>query len=227
MKKYFVCAMLTMSSLLTTDVFGQQSIIGELNYEFLQKLISLAKENYPRNLILKVEERRAKAAVSAAKVSYLDMVSVSYFYRPEDRAALNPNNPFIFNGFQLGVMLSPGIFFQKPYEVRQAKESHEITRLQAADYDTELETLVKSRYYDYVFALNDIKTKTTEAQAAKALFDDLRLRYERGETELEPYSAARAAASSTATALAQTEINFLKAKDLLEQLVGVKLADVK
>ncbi|MGK6353294.1 TolC family protein [Parapedobacter sp. DT-150] len=206
---------------------AQESIMGEINYSQLESYIQLAKSNYPKSKILKVEEERSKSQVSAAKISYLDFVDVSYYYRPGDRAALNPDNPFVFNGFQFGITLSPGSFLQKPFEVKQAKAEHEIAKLQRLDYERVLESEVKSRYYDYIFLLNEIKVKTEEAQASKALFEDTRLKFERGEAQIESYSSARTNFTAASTALSQIEVNFLKAKDALEEIIGTTLNEVQ
>lgn len=226
MKK--VCYTLLLPAMAVSfSLSAQESIMGEIDYSQLENYIQLAKDNYPKSKILKVEENRSKSQVAAAKVSYLDLMNVSYFYRPADRAALNPDNPFVVNGFQFGVTLSPGVFFQKPFEVKQAKAEHEIAKLQRMDYERVLESEVKSRYYDYIYLLNELKVKTEEAQANKALFDDTRLKFERGEAELESYNTARSNFSVASTALSQVEVSFLKAKDALEEIIGMKLNEVQ
>lgn len=222
-----VLIVISLVSFYGLNLWAQESIMAEINYSQLETFIQLAKDNYPKNKIVRIQEERSKAAVSAARVSYLDLINVHYFYRPEDRTTLNPDNPFIINGFQFGVSLSPGIFFQKPYQVKQAKAEHQVMSLQREEYEFQLENEVKSRYYDYIFLLNEIKIKTGEAQALKALFDDTRLKFELGEAELDAYNNARANVANAVSTLTQTEVNFLKAKDSLEELIGVKISNLQ
>jgi len=223
MKKIFFVGLL----LIGGQSFAQESIMGEINYEFLEKLITLAKENYPQSKMAKIQEERSKSAVTAAKVSYLDLINVSYFYRPENRTALNPENPFIFNGFQVGLSLSPGVFFQKPSEVKQAKAEYEMTLLQTKSFETTLTNDVKSRYYNYVQLLYELRIRTQESQDSKISFETIRVSYESGEAELEEYSQAKATATQAGLALVQTEINYLKAKDALEEIIGRKIEEVQ
>ncbi len=223
MRKIFFIALLLVGS----QAFAQESIMGEINYEFLEKLITLAKENYPQSKIVKIQESRSKSAVAATKVSYLDLINVSYFYRPENRTALNPENPFIFNGFQVGLSLSPGVFFQKPSEVKQAKAEYEIAMLQSKSYDATLENEVKSRYYNYVQLFHELRIRTQEAQDNKVSFETVRNSYESGEAELEDYNQGKATLTQAGLTLVQTEISYLKAKDALEEMIGRKIEDVK
>ncbi|SEK62535.1 TolC family protein [Parapedobacter koreensis] len=211
---------------------AQESIMGEINYEYLEKLIDLAKKNYPRNQIMKIQGERSKAAVSAAKISYLDLIQASYFYSPAESylASSSPgtnNVSLILSGFQFGVVLSPGLFFQKPYTVKQAKAQYEVAMLETKNYQTVLEIEVKTRYYNYVLILNDLKVKNQEAQDSKFMLESAREQYELGEIELEDYNMRKGGATQAGLSLAQTEINFLKAKDALEEIIGVKLTDVK
>lgn len=214
-------------SYLCKDVMAQESILDKIDYVYMEKLIELAKENYPNSKIQKIQESRSRAAVRAAKVSYLDIINISYFYRPEDRAALNPNNPFLFNGFQLGLSLSPGLFFQKPFEVKQAKSEYQIAQLETKNMEVALETVVKSSYYDYILTLNEVRTTTEEVQTARTLVDDLRVKFEKGEAELDRYTSARATLAANTTSLIRAEVNYLKRKDALEELIGMRLDEVK
>lgn len=211
----------------TITAKAQESIFQQIKLEYLDELIRLAKENYPQRQVMARNETQAKSRISATRASYLDVVNVSYFYRPEDRAVANPNNPFVFNGFQFGVSLSPGMFVQRIYQVREAKAAYEISQLESQAYEGVLENEVKSRYYDYVISLDQIKQATQSVQDVEALLEDARLRYGMGEIDIQTYSGARETASNANTALKQAEITFLKARDALEELVGVELSTIE
>ncbi len=222
--KYLIVVMLVF---LGGALSAQTSFLSDVNYGHLEKLISLALENYPRTNILKIQEREANNSIGMARMSYLDVVNVSYFYRPEDRATLNPENPFVFNGFQLGLTISPGIFFQKPYEVKSAKMAHEVSKLQIVDAERTLITRVKSVYYDYIAARNDVRLKGELYQELNTLFEEVKFKYEKGEATLEAYSSARTSSLQANGDLSESEVAYLRAKDELEELIGVSLDDVK
>src|SRR5690606_13635553 len=79
---------------------SQESIIAKIKLEKLDRLVELALENFPQRKIMDNKESIAKSEVNAASVSYLDAVNASYFYRPENQTAIDPTNPFVFNGWQ-------------------------------------------------------------------------------------------------------------------------------
>lgn len=217
---------LSLFMLLSLYAFPQNSVMEEVNYGYLEKLIDLAKANYPRNKILDFQEESAKGALTASKVSFLDLGSVSYFYRPQNRLALNPENPFVFNGFQFGLSINPGSYFQKPMAVKQAKAAYEIAKLENQDYQNVLTNEVKSRYYNYLQLRNELTIANQEAQDAKLLFERIRGQYEVGEAELEDYSERKTSATQMTLIKMRTEVEYLKAKDALEEIIGVSLDEV-
>lgn len=202
---------------------AQESIIQEVNYNQLQRLIELAKENYPRKKVLEAQEKKAKSGVPLAQVSLLEPLNASYIYRPEDKSAIDVNNPYLYNGFQFGVNLNLGSFLQKPFQIKQAKADYEIAKLENQEYNLLLATEVKSRYYAYIQAKSELKIKTQASQDTKSLYDDLKLKFERGQVTHESYSTARNTYAEANSDKVEAEVNFLKARDSLEEMIGVKL----
>jgi len=212
--------------LFSTNVAAQESIFDDINLNVLEQLIELAKQNYPERQIYKQQENVSDLEVKASKWAYLDFVNVNFFYRPQDRSTINPENPYIVNGGQVGVSFNPGNYLQKPFQVKRAKAEREIAKLESEAFDTALANQVKGAYYDYVFSLNEITTGTQAAQDADAFLEDARLKFERGEIQIAEYTDARDARLSANSALKRAEVAYLKAKDALEALVGVDLSTI-
>ncbi|SDJ57243.1 Outer membrane efflux protein [Pedobacter sp. ok626] len=212
---------------LSVDAVAQESIIPEIKYADLDKYIALAKENYPRRKIFETRKEVIKTGIPMAQVSYLDLFSASYFYRPDQKTALDPLNPYNVNGFQFSVNLNLGNFLQKPFLVKKAKAEYKISQLEEQEYNTQLEMEVKRRYYDYIQQINQLKIYTQSAQDNKEVNDGLRRKFEKGEVTLDVYSQSRINQSAVSTAKIQVEIAYLKAKDLLEEIIGQKLSEVK
>jgi outer membrane protein TolC len=206
--------------------YGQQSIVSQINYMQLEKYIQAAKDNYPRRQIMALNTEVAAADVPAAKVSLLDIFNASYIYRPNGAVAINAANPFLVNGFQFGVNMSLGNFLQKPFQIKQAKTEHKIAQLEQQEYDVILANEVKNRYYDYILQLNELKLKTQSAQDNKTVSDDMRYKFEKGEITLQAYNSSRVSATGSDSSRIQAEIEFLKAKDALEDIIGKKLEQV-
>lgn len=225
MKKIGLLCFLIISGIVST--YGQQSIVSQINYNQLEKYIQSAKDNYPRRQIMALNTEVAAADVPAARVSLLDIFNASYIYRPNGAVAINAANPFLVNGFQFGVNMSLGSFLQKPFQIKQAKSEHKIAQLEQQEYDVILSNEVKNRYYEYILQLNELKLKTQSAQDNKTVSDDMRYKFEKGEITLQAYNSSRISASGADSSRIQAEIEFLKAKDALEDIIGKKLEQVK
>jgi outer membrane protein TolC len=207
--------------------FAQESILGEINSNDLAKYIELAKKNYPRKKIFEAKTQEMKSQVPVAQLSYLDMFNANYFYRPEGKQVIDPVNPYNVAGFQFGVSLSLGSLLQKPFQVKRAKSQYKIAKLEAEEYDSQLVLEVKNRYYDYIQQVSQLKINTLSAQDNKGVAESLRNKFEKGEITLDAYNQSRIAQSESSSAKIQAEIAYLKAKDLLEEIIGVKLTEVK
>ncbi|SMD12895.1 TolC family protein [Pedobacter nyackensis] len=212
---------------LSINVYAQESIIGEIKYADLEKYISLAKENYPKAKAYNETISKAKNELPITALSYLDIFNASYFYRPDDRSVLDPINPYNVNGFQFGVNVNLGTFLQKPFNARKAKSDYKIAQYQAKEYELGLEVEVKKRYYNYIQQLSQLKIYTASMQDNKNTADNLRYKFEKGEISLDTYNQSRINLTSATTSKIQTEVNLLSAKDALEEIIGMKLADVK
>lgn len=219
----------TLSILLfvTAKSYAQESILKDINYSDLQKYIDLAKLNFPQMKIAEAKKELVKTGIPIAQASYLDILNGSYFYRPENKSVLDPVNPYNFNGFQLGVNLNLGNFLQKPFEVKKAKAEYKLAVLEAQQSDKTIEIEVKKRYYDYIQQISQLKIATKIAQDNKGVSESLRNKFEKGEITLDAYNQSRIGQSTSESEKIATEVNYLKAKDLLEEIIGVKLSDIK
>ncbi|WP_262247653.1 TolC family protein [Parapedobacter soli] len=222
--KYWIPIFFVFAS--TVTLRAQESIISEINYPYLEKLIESARENNFRKKIFEASEVSSRASVTAAKASYLDMFNAAYYYRPNQRPSVNVDNPYLVNGFQLGVHLSLSTLIKTPGIVRQAKQQREISELERKEYEVTLENEVKSRYYNYVMLNNQLEISTQEVQDNKLILNQLQSKFELNEVDLETYNSAKSALAGSKSALMQTEVQFLTAKDALEEIIGVKLEDI-
>jgi len=205
--------------------YAQQSMIGDISYPYLEKLISTAKENYPR---MKYFEGRAQVAennITKQKLSWFDSFTFSYVYQPNN--TLNLVNPNFFNGYQLGVFLNFGSLFRTPFNVKQAKQELKISESELEEYKLNIEAEVKKRYFTYIQAVNILKVENQAALDAQSLLKDIRYRYEKSEVTLEEYNNALIMVSTHNKSKLQAESELLTAKSSLEELLGTKLEEVK
>lgn len=213
--------------LLSLNTFAQETIIGDIKYSDLEKYIDLAQRNFPKAKTFDETVVKAKAELPITALSYLDIFNGAYFYRPQSKSVLDPVNPYNVNGFQFGVNVNLGMFLQKPFVAKKAKADLKIAQLQAAEYRTALTIEVKKRYYNYIQQINQLKIYTESAQDNKNVADNLKYKFEKGEIPLDTYNQSRINLTNANTLKVQTEVNYLTAKDALEEIIGMKLSDVK
>lgn len=216
----------TLVAFLVKDVRGQESLIKELDYRYLDTLIALAKQNYPRKKIFEEQEAISRSDFKTSKLTYLDVFNASYIYRPRNAPAVNVINPYFINGYQFSVGFNLAGLIRKPFTVRQSKRNYQVAQLESEQYDAELENNVKAAYYNYMRSISELKVKTQYAQDSKIMFDRIQRQFEQGEVELETYTAARSELSSAHSAVMQAEVDHLLAKDGLEILIGTKLENI-
>ncbi|MCX3264872.1 TolC family protein [Pedobacter agri] len=216
----FFCIFIQMAS-------AQESFIGDINYQLLEKYVDLALKNYPKTKMYAASALSAKAKVGVAKATYLDAFTASYNYSPSNAARFNNANPYTLNGLQLGIYFNIGILFRTPALVRQAKEEYNEKIYQAQEYDILLRTEVKNTYYEYLREAAELRVKAQTYIDNKAASDGLRYKFEKGEASLDDYTKAKTLTSYANSERLLAELNLLKAKESLEALIGEKMENVK
>ncbi|MET1054693.1 MAG: TolC family protein [Pedobacter sp.] len=207
---------------------AQNTIMSDVNYPLLDKYISLAKQNYPRMKISEGQMESLKQNISMAKVSFLDLFNASYYYRPNDNITNNqPGQIYTVNGWQFGFTFNLGTYLQKPYALKKAKADYRVSGYQYEDTQLTTTSEVKRRYYAYLQSVSQLKIRTQTAQDNKNISETSRHKFERGELSLDLYNASRMLVSTSSTDQIQAEVNYLNAKDALEEIIGKKLSEVK
>lgn len=211
--------------------FAQESFTSSVNQELLQKYIEAARQH---SLIQKMSDKRAeglKTAIPITALSYLDIASVSYIYRPNgNQAVITPGsgaNPYSFNGFQYGVTVTLGTFLSKPYQIKAARLNYEVAKLEADQTAITLETEVKNRYYNYVQALVQLKITAQALQDASIISESLKTKFENGTATLDAFDQARSTVNGTRISQIAAEVNLYRTRDLLEEIIGKKLTEIK
>ncbi|WP_448636504.1 TolC family protein [Pedobacter panaciterrae] len=102
-----------------------------------------------------------------------------------------------------------------------------MAKLEAEDFRLTLATEVKKRYYAYIQQINQLKIYTQSVQDNQNVADNLKNKFEKGEVALDTYNQSRINLTIASTSKIQTEVNLLSAKDALEEIIGMKLSEVK
>ncbi|HEY0056794.1 MAG TPA: TolC family protein [Pedobacter sp.] len=200
------------------------SLIDDVSYEYVEKLIAVAKENYPRIKSHNSKIAMSKAAITDAKLSWFTPFGLSYVYSPA--TTINLENPTFFSGYQLGLSLNIGAVLKTPIAIKRAKEDLKVTKYDFDEYLLFLATDVKQRYFNYLLAVRALKLSTQSNLDAASLLSRIKYRYEKGEVAFEDYNNALTASINSSQTKLNAEGAFLVAKSSLEELLGVKLEQV-
>ncbi|MCE7059876.1 TolC family protein [Dyadobacter sp. CY343] len=204
---------------------AQNSLADEISYPYLEKLVELAKKNYPK---LKLYQARVDAGdynAKKMKLSYFEILSFSYLYSPDRLAStINPN---FLNGYQFGFFVNIGSLLQKPALIKQAKSELRAVEHDRDTYMLNLEADVKQRYFAFSQYKVLLRLKADALHDVESLAQELKYKYEKGETSLEEYSKALVVISDRQQARVSAEADVLISKSALEELLGQKLEDIK
>lgn len=224
LRKYFL-----LTSLILILQIGksraQDSMMSEISYVYLEKLIATAKENYPRMNSFEGRIKAAKTTVGQEQLSWLDAFSFSYIYNPKN--TLDLATPRFFNGYQVAFNLNLSSLLQKPGNVKQARESVKLAQYDLDEYHLTLESEVKRRYFTYIQALSNLRLQTKIASDALNVSREIKTRYEKSETTFEQYTLSQMSYSNALQSKIGAESNFLIAKASLEELLTKKIEEVQ
>lgn len=208
-----------------------ESMMGDYNQQFLEKLIDTAKKYYPQARIRAMQTKTANTTLGKTKASWLDGVSISpsYVFNPSAASTVNPDGSTtrFVNGYQLAVNLSLTSFVTHGYDVRNAKQAVKVAELSEDEYKQTLTGQVSRYYIAYIGAQANLRTAKKAVNDALINLNAVTHRFEAAETTLTEYNAILAAAAAQNTAQVTAEMAVLTAKVNLEEFVGKRLEDIK
>lgn len=223
----FLVSMLALAPM--TKAQAQESVLSELSYLYLNKLMAVAKENHPRLKVYNSEISAAKSDLSGVKASWFEPFSFQYVTRSNEQPNTIPVNittADVLSGYQFGVSINPGTLLQKPSQIKRAKEQVRIAELNQEEYNLTLETEVKRRYFSYLQFKQSLLPATNALLDAQSSFNVMKLKYQRSEITFEEYNAASTALNQATQNKIQAEVNLLTSKANLEELTVKKLEEI-
>src|SRR3954470_16558327 len=120
---------------------AQESMLQDVSYPFLEKLIAAAKQNYPKVKVYEKKVYEAGLNIQKAKLAWFNALNLTYLYSPTNSVTLV--NPTYSGGFQFGVFFNVGSLLTNGPNVKVAKEDLKIAKLDQDEYNLNIETIVK------------------------------------------------------------------------------------
>jgi outer membrane protein TolC len=201
---------------------SQESIMAQAtDTVMIKKLVQLAQDNYPKIKWHDTQIRIAEINVNKAKISWLDVLSFSYFRTQNIGGTVH--NSYLLNGYQYGVSLNIGQLLQKPGNVKIAKQNLVLSILEKDQYDLALIREVKQKYFVYIQQLASLRIISGAALDAQNNLKSISYKFEKGEETFESYNQALITSGLQSQQRIQAEANLMLAKAELEELIGTKI----
>lgn len=204
---------------------ANNTMMPDISYTYLQKLIDTAKKYYPRIQAFEHRVAASTANLKKSKLGWYDLFTFSFLYSPNNSTTLV--NPSILNGYQLGVFFNLGSLLQKPSLVKQAKEELSVSQAERDEYFVNLTALVKQRYFLYVQQVAILKIRLQAETDAESNLQMIKHKFEKGEMTLDDYNKGLVNLADRTQSKIESEGSVLVAKSSLEELVGKKLEDIQ
>ena len=195
--------------------------------DYLEKLIYIAWQNYPDNLANRYLVDIAEEDLFQRKWSWLDNLNLTYQYNPQPGSTLDPNDNSSLPRFGIGVSINIGSIFSTPSKISQGKYYLERAKLGVVQQKLYIRSEVTKRYAYYIGNINLMKIRTQAVNDAQSSLTSVKYKYESGQVSLEEYDRALRTYTDNLErqAVAEMDVQFNKAN--LEQLVGIKLEEIK
>lgn len=218
------CFLIT-TTLFANNLHAQETFINNVNMAYLDKLVAIAKKNYPEVKVKQSQVNAAHSNYNATKFAWLDGLTASYIYSPQN--LVNQAQPSIFKGYQLAITLSIGQLISNPSITSAARETYKVTQYQQAEYMLSLEAQVRKLYFTYLEAMTELRLRTGAVTDANSAVKQLKYAFQKGETTFQIYNEQLNSYYNQNSFMVQAELATWTAKTNLEELLGIKLEDVK
>lgn len=228
-RSYLTCAksllLILFLSIQITKGLAQESIIQDVSPEYIARLISLAKENYPKVKAFDSRVDKAAFMLKKDKMAWFEVFNFFYLYSPNNSTTLV--NPNLLNGYQIGFNINLGAILQKKPQINMSKKDLEVAKLEKAEYELLLTTEVKSRYYTFLQQQQLLKMRRQVMLDAEAVLKQTKYRFEKGEETFENYNRSLMLMAENRQKITEAEAALMTAKSRLEELIGVTLESVQ
>jgi len=193
--------------------------------EFVEKLIVLAWKNYPLNEVSQRRIHSTEESLFQSKWSWLNTFSLSYQYTPNITS--DQSTQLVYPRAGIGVTVNIGNIFSVPSKIAQADEDYKIA---IANYNAQkvfIRAEIIRRYADYKRDIELLKVRT---QAVEDSYSSLLLtkkKFDNGEIDLDEYNKVLRSYTDNMERKVVSDGDLMYHKGTLEEMIGIKLEQVK
>jgi outer membrane protein TolC len=197
--------------------------------DFAEKLVQLAWRNHPTNEVFRREVNVASGAVKQSSAMWLDVIS---FTGNLNEFTINPeSDPFgraaFYPRYNIRATLSLGQLLSIPATNKINKERVVIAQANLNTQKLTVRNSVMKAYNEYLLQEKIYKVKSQLLLDNETSHKLIEQRFKNGETNFETYSISLSNYSNMSVGQLEAERNYKNAKLDLEQLIGMRLEDVR
>lgn len=227
---FLMIVFLSLGGLLNAQSVDYNKIIlpdGTFTEEMSEKLVRLAWKNYPANEIFKREITIADKELVQAKWSWFENVGAQGNL---NEFTINPGaneRALFFPRYNFSARITIGMLGDIPAEIKKRKEGVEISKARMNMQKIDLRAEVLTRYQDYLMQKKLLEAQITNFEDSYSAYSLAEQQFKNGQITLDMYNQQLEKYNSEEILRIRAETSYQIALISLEQLIGVKLEDVK
>lgn len=199
------------------------------NIEFEEKLVQLAWKNHPANRTLFNELEAAQHDTKIASAEWLNVIRLSgnlNEFNIPGASDVNGRSQF-FPRYNIGAQVPLGLFKATPNAVKRGRELEQVAQNNINSRKLAVRAEVLKLYNEFVMNKEIFNLRSQELEQASSSFLLIEQRFKSGEEQYEKYNQAITVLNRVKIDRLQSQTNYLNTKLNLEELIGIKLEDVK
>jgi len=191
---------------------------------YINKLVNVAWQNYPTNRAFDNRLEVARLEVKKESWSWLNALNFSYIYYPEFLNSSEGNFP---SRFGIGISVNIGTIFGLPIRLSQAKENFKVAEHNKESQWLNIRYEVQRRFFAYISNYRIYMSRVKRLEDAKSNLLLSEHKFKNGEIDLDTYNQALTSFNINKELVIDAESAMNSEKASLEELIKIKLEEVK
>lgn len=191
---------------------------------YIEKLVSVAWENYPKNHSYLSKKNEAIENVKQARNSWMNNLNLFTSFNSYNNS--ESQNFTIVPNLGLGLSLNVGSIYSLPGKIKIAKEELKIADNEINAQKLYIRSQVISRFNDVMLNMDLLKLQTEAVVELKMTVTAVKEKFLKGEISIEEYNKVYVAYTVAKERAITSESNYRTSKAYLEELLGVNLEQI-
>jgi outer membrane protein TolC len=200
------------------------------NLEFEEKLVQLAWKNHPSNQLLYNNLQIAKHDTKIASSEWLNTIRITgnlNEFTIDQSGDPADNRAQFFPRYNFGLQIPLGIFSGTSNQVKKGRQLEQVAQHTLDAQKLAVRSQVLTTYNTYLMYREIFNLRSQELEEATASFVLLEQRFKSGEEKYDRYSAGLSTLNKVKIDRVMAQTDYSNSKLALEELIGLKLEDVK